>query len=281
MNTSLTAAEKNSLNPRWDEVRERFALLPIDARRAVVVAAARRALPVFAAWAEVADHKKALAALDLAVAGGLDDKARERQQKALAKISKAASAAAGRDRVTGIYASPQARAAGAALQVVSYALAEHPPVAALPFGWESVEFTGGGFDGVSRELDLQVEDVRRRDADSDDAETWPAAVRALVAALVPPQGPAPTEPGEMVRCVTALADEALRNGNVNFGDRHRAMVAFVHVHLPDPAVFDGAQRASLVGDLFPLAKGAVLGEPSYRVLARAAVRWCRARGVTG
>ena len=85
---------------------------------------------------------------------------------------------------------------------------------------------------------------------------WQAELGALFTRRVPPSGEAPTVPGERVRCEQALSDEAFRNGNVNFGERHRAMTATLRQHL---------QRG-----------GPAMDRAAHREVARFVVRYCRA-----
>lgn len=275
MATPLTKDESQARTESWDRIREHFALLSESDRRAVVVASARRMMPLMAVRLVQKDMQKILSILDEVVAGGIDDAGYEKRKKRISALRKVVSKEAGYDRKTRLFADHAAHACAEGLTVVSYCCSEWPPSAALPFAWSAVEYAGGGQDGAREEVRLQWKDVRHRAETSADFESWPASIDAMVRDLVPPQGPAATLHGELVRCVTGLTDEGLRNGNVNFGDRHRIMVAFIRQCLLDDKVFDGAQRSSITAELFDLHKGTILSTVGYRILARATVRWCR------
>lgn len=62
---------------------------------------------------------------------------------------------------------------------------------------------------------------------------------------VPPSGESDTVPGEMLRAVEKLRYEAQRNGNVNFGDFHRDLVAYVRDTLVASGLFDKAVTAQI------------------------------------
>ncbi|MDX2086562.1 MAG: ankyrin repeat domain-containing protein [Kofleriaceae bacterium] len=112
-------------------------------------------------------------------------------------------------------------------------------------------------------------------------ERWQHAHARLWKLLVPASGAAPTLQGELIRCTGRLADEALRNGNVNWGPAFSAMAELVERTLCDETVLGdvdiGRARAAsrqVRGGGVP-----VLGDPGgpYDTLAELAVAWCAAR----
>ncbi len=69
--------------------------------------------------------------------------------------------------------------------------------------------------------------------------------------FVPPSGQAETVQGELLRAVEKLRDEALRNGNCNWDDGFEILLAYLHRHLLDEAVYPpeaiAGTRAILAG----------------------------------
>ena len=67
---------------------------------------------------------------------------------------------------------------------------------------------------------------------------------------VPKSGPASTVQGELLRAIEKLADEAQRNGNINFhSDCHGIMIGFLRKYLTDEKVFDQATIRQINKDL--------------------------------
>ena len=62
--------------------------------------------------------------------------------------------------------------------------------------------------------------------------------------FVPPSGQSDTVQGELLRAVERLGDEAMRNGNINWGEGYRIFLSYLRQHLLDPAVFSPAQERS-------------------------------------
>ena len=111
---------------------------------------------------------------------------------------------------------------------------------------------------------------------------WQDEHERLWKLLVPPRGEAPTLQGEFVRCTGRLADEAYRNGNINWGPRSEAMCQLLGDRLADSKVFPADEVLSLrhvIGQIRreherPDIRGK--GSTYYR-LSEAAVRYCHAR----
>lgn len=100
--------------------------------------------------------------------------------------------------------------------------------------------------------------------------------------LVPRSGAAPTTQGEVVRCTGRLADEAYRNGNVNWGPRYEAMCSFLERTLADAGVFSAAELEELRAAIGAIVRDHehpdVSGPGSaYYRLSELGVRWCLAK----
>lgn len=105
---------------------------------------------------------------------------------------------------------------------------------------------------------------------------WKKVHGALWDELVPPNGPAPSMQGEMIRCIGRLTDEAFRNGNINWGEMQVEMVGFLKQHL----LAEGGEK-ELVDALRKVGQHTRIdtsgdGSPHYRV-SQAVVAWCVAR----
>ncbi|MBN8616225.1 MAG: ankyrin repeat domain-containing protein [Deltaproteobacteria bacterium] len=101
--------------------------------------------------------------------------------------------------------------------------------------------------------------------------TFKEAYRALFDELVPPRDAAPTVQGELVRVSHKLWDEAMRNGNGNFGPRHRAMAAIFDVLRGAP--FD-PQRERQVREAVAAIRVGSLDDDTHRRVAHAVLDWC-------
>jgi hypothetical protein len=100
--------------------------------------------------------------------------------------------------------------------------------------------------------------------------------------LVPASGEAPTIQGELIRATGRLADEAYRNGNINWSAMHVAMCHFVERVLDDPSVFSAPEitrwRVTVAAIMKHHRVPDVSGKGStYYRLSEAAVRWCAAK----
>lgn len=236
-------------------------------RRLLVLEAIGRAMPVYTSWPEaVAAPAEAFAALE---AAGRDAVAKSsKREKALSAALKAAQKAAGYDRKKGIDLHPRARLAAHVCSALDGALGRYVGDETVTLG-----FVRDALAEDPAELALELARAKAFNA-SDDG--WQKAFAKLVADLVPPEGEASTPLGEIVRCLGNLADEAMRNGNVNFGDRHRLMIAKVRETLPDPKIFNELECRVIESELMSLERDAKLViRASHRVLARYAVRYSR------
>ena len=112
-------------------------------------------------------------------------------------------------------------------------------------------------------------------------EGWQQAHDRLWKLLVPASGAAPTLQGELIRCTGRLADEAFRNGNINWGPMHVAMAALVERTLTDSSVFgdEDLARVRAASEWVRRYHEPDLREQggSYSTLSELAVAWCRAR----
>ncbi|HRF99868.1 MAG TPA: hypothetical protein PKZ75_02055 [Bacteroidia bacterium] len=67
---------------------------------------------------------------------------------------------------------------------------------------------------------------------------------------VPKSGQAETVQGELLRAIEKLADEAQRNGNINFNeDCHTIFISFIRKYLNDEKLFDKATIKQINQDL--------------------------------
>lgn len=67
---------------------------------------------------------------------------------------------------------------------------------------------------------------------------------------VPKSGQAETVQGELLRAIEKLADEAQRNGNINFNeDCHGILIEFLRKYLNDEKIFDSATIKQINQDL--------------------------------
>lgn len=103
--------------------------------------------------------------------------------------------------------------------------------------------------------------------------------------LVPASGQADTVQGELIRVITKLEDECLRNGNGNWDMGHRMFTNFLYKHLRDSNVFDAKTIAQIEADIAAIRDfGSGKQSPSYkedtedefdRITDRVA-EWCKA-----
>lgn len=67
---------------------------------------------------------------------------------------------------------------------------------------------------------------------------------------VPKSGQAETVQGELIRCIEKLADEAQRNGNINFNHGcHVILIEYLREHLSDDKIFSKETIAQINRDL--------------------------------
>ena len=110
---------------------------------------------------------------------------------------------------------------------------------------------------------------------------WQSEHGRLWKLLVPSSDEAPTIQGEVIRASGRLADEAYRNGNINWGKMHEGFVRFLAQTLDDPATFDPTERAAIAEVLAAIVHDADepdvsgAGSTYYRV-SEFGVRWCLA-----
>jgi hypothetical protein len=109
-------------------------------------------------------------------------------------------------------------------------------------------------------------------------EAWRSEFKRLWDELVPPQGQADTVQGEMIRAAGRLADEAYRNGNINFDKGHRLMCKYLRKHLSDPEVFTPDEIAEIDScvDRFLDARNpdVRLSGSCHHLIAEKVVKWC-------
>ncbi len=114
-------------------------------------------------------------------------------------------------------------------------------------------------------------------ADATGDYSWKKLHAALWDELVPPSHEAGTVQGELIRCIGNLCDEAYRNGNINWGDRHRRMVDFINTTLLGDDTFDPNRQKQIGADLRRLGSRSPDvsgdGSPHYNV-NEAVVDWC-------
>lgn len=112
-------------------------------------------------------------------------------------------------------------------------------------------------------------------------EEWRSEFNRLWDELVPPEGQANTIQGELVRASGRLADEAYRNGNLNFDKGYRLLCGYVREHLTDPEVFAPEEIAEIDRciDRFLDAKhpDVRLSGSCHHVLREKIVKWCHSK----
>lgn len=147
----------------------------------------------------------------------------------------------------------------------------------LGFVMDSLEHSGAGLAAIEEMIAWATARARELGAGAD--EGWQGEIAALAKKLVPTKGEADTRQGEIVRCLGNVADEAMRNGNVNFGDDDREMIAYLRMHLAGDPMWSELDRTTIARSLTNVARGSTDGgvdRASHRILARFGVRWCRA-----
>jgi hypothetical protein len=112
-------------------------------------------------------------------------------------------------------------------------------------------------------------------------ETWQETNHRLAKELVPLSGEAETLQGELLRCVDNLADEATRNGWMNWDVGDEESIEILRRYLPDAKVFSESVQKGIHSALdkirFAGEKGADEGEFGYdeiKFIARHVAEWC-------
>ena len=95
---------------------------------------------------------------------------------------------------------------------------------------------------------------------------------------VPRSGQSHTMRGELLRAVEKFRDEAIRNGNINWGSHHERLLAFTRERLLGSGAFTAEQEAALEADLERLAdyEHPETDDELYDRLSDAVVEWGRA-----
>lgn len=126
-------------------------------------------------------------------------------------------------------------------------------------------------------VDASFKEATEALRNASESESWKKVFPRLFDELVPPSGPAKTQQGELVRCIGSLTDEAYRNGNINWSDRHVAMVDALASTLSD-GTLSGPRWDGLAGALTKLKhyrSPDVSGDGSpHYVVSEAVVAWC-------
>lgn len=96
---------------------------------------------------------------------------------------------------------------------------------------------------------------------------------------VPRRGQAATVPGELLRAVEKLRDEAQRNGNLNWGSGYETLIAYLRDRLLGSALFDQTAAQEIETDLHRLSqfKYPETSNAPYDRLANRVIEWCHAQ----
>jgi hypothetical protein len=110
---------------------------------------------------------------------------------------------------------------------------------------------------------------------------WTVEHRRLWAQLVPQSGQASTVQGEVIRCIGKAADEAYRNGNLNWESGYERLIRFLADTLDDAQTFTAEERqrvrTSAQAIIANFESPDLSGRRSpYYYLTEMAVRWCQA-----
>ncbi|MBS1117778.1 MAG: ankyrin repeat protein [Deltaproteobacteria bacterium] len=111
--------------------------------------------------------------------------------------------------------------------------------------------------------------VPRRTSRHPSSRRFPPDFLDLYNELVPSRGPAATRTGELLRAIEKLRNEALGNGNINWGPPFAAMLEFIRCELEQAPHFEAALRAEIAADLAHLFAGS--GAPELAGGPRAVV----------
>lgn len=108
-------------------------------------------------------------------------------------------------------------------------------------------------------------------------EAWRAQFDSLWRELVPRSGEAETVQGELVRSLGRLADEALRNGNMNWDRRFVRMCRFAAKTLEEPGVLSSEEVGEAQAAVNEVLDHESIRKGPHETLARLAVKWCERR----
>jgi len=102
--------------------------------------------------------------------------------------------------------------------------------------------------------------------------------RTIWQTQVPKRGQSDTVAGELLRSVEKLRGEAQRNGNLNWGDGHDRMLAYLRSHLLESEALPVEERAILTSDLDRLAdfEHPATDDALFDRLSDGVVLWARA-----
>jgi hypothetical protein len=108
---------------------------------------------------------------------------------------------------------------------------------------------------------------------------WTFEHRHLWARLVPKSGQADTVQGEVIRCVGKAADEAYRNGNINWESGFERLIRSLAATLDDAQTFTVEERQKIRAAAQAIITGFESPDLSgrnspYYFLTEMAVRWC-------
>lgn len=112
-------------------------------------------------------------------------------------------------------------------------------------------------------------------------ETWQETMRRLSKELVPLSGEAETLQGELVRCINNLADEAERNGWMNWDDGDLESIETLRRYLPVEEVFPESVEKEIHSTLDKIryagetgANEGKFGCDEIKFIARHVAEWC-------
>jgi hypothetical protein len=102
--------------------------------------------------------------------------------------------------------------------------------------------------------------------------------RQLWRSQVPRRGQAATVQGELLRAVEKLRDEAIRNGNINWGPGHARLATYVRDTLTGSGLFDQVTVDRIHRDVDRLLdhERPETGDETYDRLSDRVVEWARA-----
>ena len=111
-----------------------------------------------------------------------------------------------------------------------------------------------------------------------DSVRYEEEARALWQTSVPRAGQATTVQGELLRAVERLRDEAQRNGNINWGDGHQALIAYIRANLLRSQLFENTVVQEIETDLDRLSRFEYpeTSDAPYDRLVDRVIEWCHA-----
>ena len=107
---------------------------------------------------------------------------------------------------------------------------------------------------------------------------YPEEARSLWRTSVPRSGQADTVQGELLRAVEKLRDEAQRNGNLNWGGGHEALVTYLRANLLGSGIVSKTAAQEIETDLDRLSRFEYpeTSDAPYDRLVDRVIEWCRA-----